>query len=97
MVNSEVCLLEDRSKLELVRSYLIVACLTRDAKLESLNLKVAHKCTYTLWDRTEVVVVHLLILSRRVSHEGTASKEEVRTCRIEALVNEEVLLLPTEV
>ena len=80
MVNSEVCLLEDRSKLELVRSYLIVACLTRNTKLESLNLKVAHESTYTLWDRTEVVVVHLLILSRRVSHEGTACKEKVRTC-----------------
>ena len=97
MVNSEVCLLEDRSKLELVRSNLIVACFARNTKLESLNLKVAHKCTYTLWDRTEVVVVHLLILSRRVTHECAACKEEVWACRIEALVNEEVLLLPTEV
>ena len=43
------------------------------------------------------MVVHLLVLGRVVSHEGTAREQQVRTCGIETLVDEEVLLLPTEV
>jgi hypothetical protein len=43
------------------------------------------------------VVVHLLVLGRVVSHQGTTCEQQVRTGGIETLIYEEVLLLPTEV
>ena len=97
MVDGQVRLLKDRSQLKLVRSNLIVTCLTRNTQLECLNLQVAHKGGHTLRDSSEVVVVHLLVLSRIVAHQGATRQQQVRTGGIEALVYKEILLLPTEV
>ena len=52
MVDSEVGLFEDRSQLELVGGYLVVAGLTGNTQLEGLNLEVAHKGGHTLRDGT---------------------------------------------
>ena len=97
MVNGKVGLLVDRCQLKLVWCHLIVTCLTRDAQFECLYLEVAHECCHALWDAAEVVVVHLLVLGRVVSHECPACEQQVGTCSVESLVNEEVLLLPSEV
>ncbi len=97
VVNGEVSFLEDRSKLKLVWSHLVVTCLAWDAKFESLNLKLLHEGCHTLWNGTEVVVIHLLVLSRVMSHECASCEQKVRTCGIQSLVNEEVLLLPSEI
>ena len=97
MVDGDVGLLEDRCQLELVGRHLVVTSLARDAKLKRLNLKILHERLHTLGDSTEVVVVHLLVFSRVVAHERTTGEHKVGACRVESLVNEEVLLLPTEV
>ena len=97
MVNGNVHLLEDRSQLELVGRNLVVTGLAGNAKLESLNLKILHESLHALRDGAEIMVVHLLVLCRIVSHKRTACEHEVRTSRIESLVNEEILLLPTKV
>ena len=97
MIDGEVGLLEDRSKLKLVGGNLIVTCLARNTEFEGTNLKILHEGLYTIGDSSEIVVFHLLVLGRVVTHQGAACQEEVGTCRIQALVNEEVLLLPTEV
>ena len=97
VVNSQVGLFEDRSALKLVRSHLVVACLARNAQLKSLDLKILHESLHTLRNRSEVVVVHLLVLGRAVAHQRAAGQHEVRTCGIEVLVDEEVLLLPSQV
>ena len=80
MVNGEVCLLEDRSEFKLVRSHLIVTCLARNAKFEGTYLKVFHEGLYTIWNSTEIVVFHLLVLCRVVTHECAAGEQQVGTC-----------------
>ena len=97
MVHGEVCFLEDRSQLELVWSGLVVACLARDAKLEGLYLKVAHKGCHTLGNGAEVMVVHLLVLGAVVTHKRATGHQQVWACSVKAFVDEEVFLFPSEV
>ena len=97
MVYSKVGLLKYWSNLKLVGGNLVVACLAGDAQLQSLYLKVFHESLYALWNSSEVVVLHLLVLCRVVSHKGTSGQYQVWTCRVEAFVNEEVLLLPSKI
>ena len=97
VVNGKVGLLEDRCQLKLVWCHLVMAGLARNTELESLDFQILHKCLNTLWDGAEVVVVHLLVLGRIVTHQGAACQHQVRTCSIQALIYQEVLLLPTEV
>ncbi len=59
--------------------------------------KILHESLHTLWDGSEVMVVHLLVLGRIVSHQGASGEHQVRTCRIQALIYQEVLLLPSEI
>ncbi len=97
VVDSQVGLLEDRSELKLVGSHLVVTGLTRNAQFEGLDLEVAHEGGDTLGDRSEVMVVHLLVLGRVVTHQGAACQQQVGTGGIEAFVDKEILLFPTEV
>ena len=97
VVDGKVGLLEDRSQLKLVGRNLVVACLAGDAQFESLDFQILHESLYTFRDSTEVVVVHLLVLCRVVTHKCASGEHEVGACRVQSFVNEEVLLLPTEV
>ena len=62
VVHSEIGFLENRSKLELVWSHLVVTCLTRNAKFKSLDFNVLHKLFNTFRYASEIMVVHLLVL-----------------------------------
>ena len=95
MVDSQIGLLEDRGTLKLVGGHLVVAGLYGDAQLQGLYLQVFHESHHTLRDGTEIVVVHLLVLGALVAHQRATSKDEVGTGGIQILVDEEILLLPT--
>ena len=97
MVYCQIALLEYRGELKLVGGHLIMACLTGDSELQSLNLKIFHKGLYTIGDGSEIVIVHLLILGTFVAHQRTTCHDQVRTGRVESLVYEEILLFPTQV
>ena len=97
MVDGEVHLLVDWSQFKLVWCYLVVTCLAGYSQLEGLHLKVFHECLHTVGDDSEVVVIHLLVLRRVVSHEGPAGEHQVGTRQVEAFVHEEILLFPTQV
>ena len=97
VVNGQVAFLEDGGEFKLVGGHLVVARLAGDAEFEGADFEVAHKFGHTFGDGAEVVVVHLLVLAALVPHQGAARQEEVGACGIEALVNEEIFLLPTEV
>ena len=97
VVNGKVGLLEDRCQLKLVWCYLVVTGLARNTELKSLDFQILHECLNTLWDGAEVVVVHLLVLCRIVTHQGATSQHQIRTCSIQAFIYQEVLLLPTEI
>ena len=72
MVYGKVALLEYRGNLKLVRCHLVVARLAWDRQFEGLDFEIFHECLHTVGDGSEVVVVHLLVLCRVVSHEGSA-------------------------
>ena len=97
MVDGKVALLEDRCQLKLVGSHLVMTGLHWDGKFQCLYLQVLHESLYTVGDSTKVVVVHLLVLGTLMSHQGAPSEHQVRTSRVESLVHEEILLLPSEV
>ena len=97
VVHSEVGVLENWRQLKLVWSHLVVTGLARDAEFQSLNLKVLHKCLHSVGNRAEIVVVHLLVLGRVVTHEGASCEEQVGTSRIETFIHKEIFLFPTQV
>ena len=97
VVNGKVGLLEDRCQLKLVWCYLVVTGLARNTELKSLDFQILHECLNTLRDGAEVMVVHLLVLGRIVTHQGATCQHQIRTCSIQAFIYQEVLLLPTEI
>ncbi len=82
VVYGQVALFENRRKLKLVGSNLVVARLAGDAEFESLDFEVAHEFLYAFGDSSEVVVVHLLVLSRVVAHEGATREQQVGACGV---------------
>ena len=62
MIDGEVGLLEDRSKLKLVGGNLVVTSLARNTEFEGTNLKILHESLNTIEDSSEIVVFHLLVL-----------------------------------
>ena len=97
VVDGKVCLLVDWSQLKLVGGYLVVAGLAGDAKLQCLNLNVAHEILHALRNGSEIVVVHLLVLGRVMAHQCAAGHHQVWTGTEQRLVNQEIFLLPTQV
>ena len=97
VVNSKVSFFEDWSELKLIRSNLIMTCLTRNTQFKSLNFKLFHESLHTLWDSTEIVVVHLLVLGTIMSHKSATCKHKVRTSCIKIGINKEIFLFPAKV
>ena len=97
VVIRQVTFLKDGSQFKLVWSDLVVACLDRDAEFESLYFKFGHKAQDALWNDTEIVVIQLLVLACRMSHEGAPCHDKVGSCYEQSLVHEEEFLFPSEV
>ena len=79
----------------MVRRNFIVTGLAGDAELESLDFQILHEGLHSLWNCSEVVVIHLLVLGRVVPHQCPASEHQVGACIVERLVDKEILLLPS--
>ena len=89
--------LVDRRHLELARRDLVVAGLGRDAEAPQLAVEIHHEREDPLADRAEVLVLELLALGRRGAEQGPAGQEQVGPLLGEPAVDEEVLLLGTDV
>ena len=68
-----------------------------DAQFQSLKLQILHKGLYALRDSTEIVVIHLLVLSRIVPHQRTPRQQQIRACSIETFIYQKVFLFPSQV
>ena len=93
VVAAHVRVLEHRRHLVLRRRDLVVTRLDRHAELGELLLGLEHAREYALGDRPEVVVVELVPLGRLGAEERAPGGDEVRALEVEALVDQEVLLL----
>ena len=96
VIDGKVQVLEHRRELELGRRDLVVPRLRRNAKPPETVLDLAHEFEDARLDRPEVVILELLMLRGRRAEDGASRLQEVGTLHIEALVDEEVLLLCAE-
>ncbi len=83
--------------LELAGRHLVVAGLGRDAQAPQLAVEIHHERQDPLADGAEVLVLQLLALGRRGAEQGAAGEHEVRALLGQAAVDQEVLLLGTDV
>ena len=97
VIDRQVALFVDGGELKLVGGHFVVTRLAGNAETEGLYFEIAHEFGHALGDGTEIVVFHLLILGAVVPHEGASGEQEVGARGVEAFVDEEVLLFPTEV
>ncbi len=93
VVAADVRVLEHRRHLVLRRGDLVVARLDRHAEPGELLLGLEHAGQHALGDRPEVVVVELVALGRLGAEQRAAGGDEVGALEVEALVDQEVLLL----
>ena len=97
MVVGEVGLLVDRSQLELIGRHLVMTGFDRNAQFQAFVFEVFHECHHAGRDRTEIVVLQLLVLGRLVAHERTAREHQVGTHSPQAFVHKEILLFPAQI
>ena len=97
VVYCKVAFLEDRSQLELVGSYLVVAGLDGDSEFQRFDFQLLHKGCHTRRDGAEVVVFELLVLGTIVSGQCAAGHQQVGAGGVKAFVNQEVFLFPAQV
>ena len=97
VVVGQIGLLVHGSQFELIGRHLVMTRLHGNAQLQAFVLEVLHEGHHARRDRPEIVVLELLVLGRLVPHERTAREHQVGTHGPEALVHEEVLLLPAQI
>ena len=93
VVHCHVGRLKDRRQLVLGRSDLVVLGLGRHAELPEFFVQCVHVLRYLGLKHAKIVILHLLSLGRRRSHECAACKKEVFSLLVEFLVDQEILLL----
>ena len=97
VVVGKVHVFENWCQLELVRSCFVMTGLYRDTQLVTFDLQFFHEVGHTGRDRTEVVVIQLLVLWRWVSHQCSTGDAKVRTSIVESSIYQEIFLFPSQV
>ena len=72
VVIRQITVFKNGSQFKLVGSNFIVAGLYRYAQLVTLYFKFFHESCDAWWNRTEVMIFQLLVLGRRMSHQGAS-------------------------
>ena len=96
VVVGEVHFLVDGCQLELIGCHLVMACLDGNTELQRFALQVLHKLDYAVGNCTEIVVLQLLVFGTLVTHQRATRQHQVGASSPQTLVNQEVLLLPTQ-
>ena len=97
VVVGQVGLLVDRSQLELIGRHLVMSRLDGNAQFQALVLEILHEGHHTGRYGPEIVILELLVLGRLVPHQRAAGQHQVGAHGPQALVHEEILLLPTQI
>ena len=97
VVDSQVAFLINRSELKLVGATSLWRVLQGMPNSSDWISKSRMNSTITLGNGAKVVVVHLLVFGRIVSHQGSARQEQVGTRRIKTFIHQEIFLFPTQI
>ena len=89
--------LVDRGHLKLGGSDLVVACLGGNAEAPEVAVQIHHEREHAFADRSEVLVLQLLALGRRGAEERAAGQDDVGAQFSQATVDQEILLLGSDV
>ena len=92
VVGGDVGRREDRCDLILRRCHLIVFGLGRNAQFPQLGIQLIHECLHTGFDRSEVMVLHLLSLRRRRAKQRTSGIDQILALAVIRLVDQKVFL-----
>ena len=95
VVHCHVGRLKDRRQLVLGRSDLVVLGLGRHAELPEFFVQCVHVLRYLGLEYAKIVILHLLSLRRRGSHQRAAGQKEVFSLLVKVLVDQEILLFRT--
>ena len=87
----------DGRHLELIGSHLVMPGLQRNAQAQAFDFQFAHERCDTGWNRTEIVVVQLLVFRRHMPHQRPAGYHEVGAGSIQVFIHQEILLLPAQI
>ncbi len=93
LVNGAVGVSEDRSKLVLGRSNLVVLGLRGDSERPKLVVELLHEVVDGGTDSAEVVLLELLALAGAVTEQGASGELEVHALFIHLFGDQEILLL----
>ena len=92
VIHCHVGCLKDRCQLVLGRRDLVVLGFGRHAELPELLVQCVHVLRYLGLKYAKIVILHLLSLGRRRSHQRAAGQKEVFSLLVELLVDQEILL-----
>ena len=95
VIHSHINLLVNRCQLMLCRSNLIMLCLCRNSKHPKFMIYIIHIGSYSLSDRTEVVILKLLSLWRHCSKQCSSCINQILSLQILFPVYNKILLLRT--
>ena len=68
-----------------------------NAELVSFDFKFFHERSHPCGNRSEIMVVELLVLAGSVPHEGASGEHEVGAGGIKVLIHQKIFLFPAEV
>ena len=93
LIDSAIRIRENRRKLVLRRSDLVVLGLRGNAELPQLVVELFHELVHRRANGAEVVLFKFLALARRIAEQRTAGQHKVKALGVVLLGDEEVLLL----
>ena len=95
VIYRHIYLLINRCQLMLSRCHLIMLCLCRNSKHPKLVINIIHIGSYSLSDRTEIMILKLLSLWWHCSKKSPSCIYQILSLQILFPVNNEILLLRT--
>ena len=96
VVAGQVHFFKNGSQFKLGRGHLVMAGLGRNSQLPQFLFHIVHKVQDAGGNATEIVVIHLLVLSRSRPKDSAARLVQVRPLQVKTLVNQKVFLLGTQ-
>ena len=96
VVGGDVGAFEGRRDLELAGRNFVVSGLDRNPEFKESVLDFGHERQDSIWNGSEIVVVELVALGRRVSLEGPAADGQIQSFTSQVEVHQEVFLFASQ-
>ena len=97
LIDCQVGLTVNGRQLKLVGRHFVVAGFQRNAVFVSFVFHFAHKGYHAWRNRTEVMVLQLLVFSTFVPHQRPFGQVQVGAGNIQRLIHQKIFLFPTQV